>query len=83
MFILTDKLSGGIYAVQNQDMKKTVHIFEEKDDAVRYVEMLNADDYPDELELMEIDTNVVAINCDKYGYNYSIVRKDDLVIPPS
>tara|TARA_B100002019_G_scaffold19544_1_gene15055 strand:- start:286 stop:537 length:252 start_codon:yes stop_codon:yes gene_type:complete len=83
MFILTDKLSGGIYAVQNQDMKKTVHIFEEKDDAVRYVEMLNADDYPDELELMEIDTSVVAINCDKYGYNYSIVRKDDLVIPPS
>ena len=34
------------------------------------------------LELMEIDIDAVAINCDKFGYAYAIVTKDDLILPP-
>ena len=34
------------------------------------------------MELMEIDTEAIAINCEKFGYEYSIVSKDDLVVPP-
>tara|TARA_B100002019_G_scaffold188744_1_gene163007 strand:+ start:2236 stop:2484 length:249 start_codon:yes stop_codon:yes gene_type:complete len=82
MFILTDTNTGGVYAVSNDRDQKTVHIFEEKDDAIRYVEMLKADDYEDELEIMKIDANIVALNCDKYGYHYSVVKKDDLIVPP-
>ena len=32
---------------------------------------------------MEIDVDSVAINCDKFGYAYSIVTKNDLILPPT
>ena len=82
MFVLTDTNSGGIYAVNSKDKIKTVTVFEDRDDAERYVQLLLADDYEDELEIMEVDREVIAINCNNYGYQYSIVTKDDLVIPP-
>jgi hypothetical protein len=82
MFILTDTASGGIYATTDNYDKKVVHIFEQEEDAQRYVAQLVADDYEDELEIMEVDREVIAINCNNYGYQYSIVTKDDLVIPP-
>lgn len=83
MFILSDPKTGGIYAVQSKGLKKTVHIFEQEEDAQRYIDMLNAEDYKDELEILEVDTDIVAMNCNKYGYSYSLVLKNDLVIPPS
>ena len=51
MFILTELTTGGVFAVQdkrNED-KKIVQCFEEKDDAVRYLNLLEGDDYPDTL----------------------------------
>ena len=83
MFILTEKDTGGVYALPNNDNVKTVHMFEQKDDAVRYLEQLKAIDYKRHLELMEIDVDSVAINCDKFGYAYSIVTKNDLILPPT
>ena len=35
MFVLTDKKSGGVYAVNNKDDVKTVHMFQQKEDAQR------------------------------------------------
>tara|TARA_B100000902_G_C26629993_1_gene584008 strand:- start:144 stop:398 length:255 start_codon:yes stop_codon:yes gene_type:complete len=81
MFILTEKRTGGVYAVKNKQDVRTVHMFEQEDDAERYRDLLIAEDSPP-LELMEIDVESVAINCDKFGYSYSIVQKGDLVIPP-
>jgi len=81
MFILTEKRSGGVYAVKNKQDIKTVHMFEQISDAERYRDLLIAEDSP-ALELLEIDVDSVAINCDKFGYAYSIVQKGDLVIPP-
>ena len=40
MFILTEKDTGGVYALPNKENVKTVHMFEQKDDAVRYLEQL-------------------------------------------
>ena len=36
MFILADKDTGGVYAVFDKDRVKTVQVFEEEDDALRY-----------------------------------------------
>tara|TARA_B100001250_G_scaffold87311_1_gene72220 strand:- start:200 stop:460 length:261 start_codon:yes stop_codon:yes gene_type:complete len=83
MFILTEIDTGGVYALPNKENIKTVHMFEQKDDAVRYLDQLKAIDYKRELELMEIDVDSVAINCDKFGYAYSIVTKNDLILPPT
>jgi len=83
MFILTEKDTGGVYALPNKENVKTVHMFEQEDDALRYLEQLEAIDYKRTLELMEIDVDSVAINCDKFGYAYSIVTKNDLILPPT
>jgi len=82
MFILTDKESGGVYAVQTKDSKKTVTMFEEEDDALRYVDLLVAEDYEDELEILEVDQDVVVANCQMHGYFYCIIPSNEFVIPP-
>tara|TARA_B100001939_G_C16829766_1_gene568143 strand:+ start:64 stop:318 length:255 start_codon:yes stop_codon:yes gene_type:complete len=83
MYILTEKRSGGVYAgFDNFDGHKLVQVFEEEDDAQRYLIHLEAQDYPDKLEVMEVDPEVVAINCNKFGYQYTIVSPDDFIIPP-
>lgn len=82
MFILTEKDTGGVYALPNNENVKTVHMFEEEDDAKRYLYQLNEQDYKKKLELLEIDVDAVAINCDKFGYAYAIVTRDDLILPP-
>ena len=83
MYILTDKDTGGVYAVFNKDRVKTVQIFETEDDASRYQELLTADGHNDNLEVLEVDLDVVAINCSNYGYFYTVITKDDIVIPPT
>ena len=83
MFILTDKNTGGVYAVSNKDRVKTVQVFEQEDDAVRYNDLLQADGYHEELEVMEVDPAIVAANCGKYNYYYTIIGKDEFVIPPT
>ena len=45
MFILTQVPNGGVYSVINKDKKKTVQCFEEEDDAVRYIQQLEASSY--------------------------------------
>ena len=44
MFILTEKDTGGVYALPNKENVKTVHMFEQEDDALRYLEQLEAVD---------------------------------------
>ena len=82
MFILTDKETGGVYAVSTKDRKKTVTLFEEEYDALRYVDLLIAEDYEDDLEILEVEKDVVVANCQMHGYFYSIVPKNEFVIPP-
>ena len=37
MFILTEKDTGGVYALPNKENVKTVHMFQQKEDAQRYM----------------------------------------------
>lgn len=83
MYILTDKNTGGVYAVFNKDRIKTVQVFESEEDAVRYNDLLMADGYEEELEILEVDANIVAANCGRYDYYYTIISKDEFVIPPT
>ena len=83
MYILTDKSTGGVYAVFNKDRIKTVQVFESEEDALRYNDLLMADGYSEELEILEVDPNVVAANCDRYNYYYTVISKDEFVIPPT
>ena len=60
-----------------------MQVFEQEDDAVRYNDLLEADGYHEELEVMEVDPAIVAANCGKYNYCYTIIGKDEFVIPPT
>tara|TARA_B100000965_G_scaffold6827_1_gene5347 strand:- start:1961 stop:2212 length:252 start_codon:yes stop_codon:yes gene_type:complete len=81
MFILTEKETGGVYSQKDKNNVRTVVSFVQKDDAERYKTLLEANDYAHPLELMEIDEESVAVNCDNFGYQYSVVSKDELIIP--
>ena len=85
MFILTDKNTGGVYATskpnQPDKSKKVVQVFESEDDATRYMILLEADDFNQELDIMEVDAEIVAMNCGNYGYSYAIIEPTDLLIP--
>tara|TARA_B100002019_G_C21251743_1_gene591522 strand:+ start:1462 stop:1716 length:255 start_codon:yes stop_codon:yes gene_type:complete len=83
MFILTEKKSGGVHAIKDKTNTKTVQVFEERDDAERYCVLLEAKDDKCPWEVMEVDTDIVAMNCDNYGYNYAIIKSDELMIPSS
>ncbi|AIX24464.1 hypothetical protein AAJ62_gp120 [Synechococcus phage ACG-2014g] len=83
MFVLTEKSSGGVYALKNKNEVQTVHVFEIEDDAVRYHEMLIAEGYAKDLEVLEVDPTVVAINCESKGYSYLVISPDELIIPPN
>jgi len=83
MYILVSKKHGGVYAVMNKDGKRTVQIFSQEDDAIRYHGLLEADDFDDQLEIQECDEEQVTQNCAVYGYNYCFIEPDDVVIPPT
>ena len=82
MYLLTDSNSGGVYAVFNKDNVKTVHLFEEEDDVLRYQTLLEADNPDSKLDILEMDPAIVEVNCNNRGYLYTVITKDDLVIPP-
>ncbi len=83
MWILT--ISGredeGAYSVVNEYGEQVLYIFEEEDDAVRYAIMLENLNYP-EMHVIEVDEKMVIRTCEYYQYNYAIITKDDLVVPP-
>ena len=82
MFILTQRNSGGVHATKDKTNTKTVQVFEEEDDAVRFLTQLEAKPNNKEpWEVMEVDTDIIAMNCDNYGYNYAIIKADELIIP--
>ena len=83
MFVLLYKKTGGVYAVRDDDhTERVVQIFLDKDDAVRYYQMLKADNYPRRLSVQEIEEEQVKENCTMHGYAFSFISPDDFVIPP-
>ena len=82
MFILLDKKTGGVYAVNDENGGKVVQIFVDKDDADRYYSLLQADDYKRPLDVTEVDEQIVISNCTAQNYNYVFIQPDQLVVHP-
>ena len=82
MFVLTDKKSGGIYSILNKDKQKTVQCFEEKDDCRRYLDLLVANGTEHELLVLEVEDEMIEVNCGTHGYHYMIIPPEELVVPP-
>lgn len=83
MFILAikDKEDEGAYSVEDDDGEKALYLFVDKDDAERYIGLLEADDYP-EMTAVEVEDEKAIKTCEAYGYHYVIITPNEFVIPP-
>ena len=83
MYILTIKGHEQVadYAVADDDGEKSLYLFEEEDDALRYSGLLEAEDYPP-MVVVEIEDKLAIQTCMVYNYRYVIITEDDFVIPP-
>lgn len=83
MYIITiyGKEEEGAYAVVNSDGDQVLYIFEEEDDAARFAMMLEENDYP-EMNVLEIEKDAIITACEMHDYQYAIITKNDIVIPP-
>ena len=83
MFILTieGKEREGAYAVADKGGGQILYLFEEEDDADRYAMMLEDEGYPD-MNVVEVDEYLMMKTCHMHGYEYAIITRNDIVIPP-
>ena len=83
MYILTIKgqEQEGAYSVSDDDGERSLYLFEEEDDALRYGGLLEAEDYPP-MDVVEIPNELAIQTCMVYNYKYVIITEDDFVIPP-
>ena len=70
----------GIHTVQVGDRNKIL-MFQEKDDALRFAMMLEAQDFP-EATVEDIDSEEVEAFCRKANYDWEIIEPGKLAIPP-
>ena len=83
MYILAlqGKENEGAYAVNTDKDKPLVYMFLDKDDAVRYAGLLEAEDFP-EMSVVEVSDRVIIQTCVAHGHEYYVVTPDDIVVPP-
>ena len=83
MFILAveGKEVEGAYSVRNDDGEQVLYIFELMDDAVRYAMQLEEIGFP-EMNVMEVEDEIMIKTCEIHDHCYTIITKDDVVIPP-
>ena len=75
------KENEGAYAIDGEQGKRLVYMFLDKDDAIRYAGLLEADDFPD-MSVVEVNDQEIIEACVKHGHEYFVVTPDDIVIPP-
>jgi len=83
MFILTiyGKETQGAYSVTDEEGEQILYLFDEEDDAMRYAMMLEEEGSPD-MHVIEVESDIMIKTCEMHDYKYSIITKNDLVIPP-
>ena len=83
MFILTidGNEAEGAYSVATDEGEQVLYLFEDEDDAIRYALLLEDQDFP-EMHVIEVDGKVVIKTCEMHDYRYSVITKNDIVIPP-
>lgn len=75
-----------VYSVRAEPEEPNVLIFQEKEDAERYVIMLREDegydeDRTNEIGVLEVPLEVVIQVLDVKGHSYIFIKPDDLFIP--
>jgi hypothetical protein len=82
MWLLTEEgKREGAYAIKDIAGEKVLILFEQEDDAERYVMHLEDTDKA-VMEVVEVDEEVAIKACEMYNYKYSIITSNDFVIPP-
>ena len=70
----------GAYSVDREGLK-TLYLFVDKDDAIRYARLLEANDYP-LMDAVEVEEDEAISTCMKYNHPYYVITPDQIVIPP-
>tara|TARA_B100000925_G_scaffold212178_1_gene161911 strand:+ start:392 stop:658 length:267 start_codon:yes stop_codon:yes gene_type:complete len=83
LYIITlQNQPSGIYSVFSDNGNRIIPLFEQKDDAMRYLFQLEeVDDTPD-LEIVEADNEIIIAACRTQGQKFSIITPDDFIVPP-
>ena len=82
MFVITLKdHPQGIFSVFDEKEIRIVPLFEDPDDAVRYVMQLSEQDEDIELQIVDVEPEQIIHACRAQGQKYSIITKDDFIIP--
>ena len=83
MFVITLKdHPQGIFSVFDEEEDRIVPLFEQADDAMRYVMQLSEDEENPDLQVMNVEPEQIIQACRSQGQRYSIISADDLIIPP-
>ena len=82
MYILAlkGKEEAGAYSI-DKDGNKTLYLFVDKDAAIRYAGLLEANDYP-LMSAVEVSADEAIGTCKKYNHPYYVIEPDQIVIPP-
>ncbi len=82
MFVLAlkGKEDEGAYSVE-EETGKTLYLFVDKDDAMRYAGLLEADDYP-LMSVVEVSEREAIGACIERNHPYFVITPDQIVIPP-
>ena len=83
MFILTVEgaETEGAYSVTADNGEQVLYLFEDEDDAIRYALLLEDQNFP-EMHVIEVDGKMVIKTCEMHDYRYSVITRNDIVIPP-
>ena len=81
LLAVSGKEDSGAYAANDRFGQKVLYLFVEEDDAERFAMMLEDMGYP-EMSIIEVEDRSAVQICEHNGYRYSIITKDDIVIPP-
>ena len=83
MFVITLKgHPSGIFSVFDEQDERIVPLFEDIDDAVRYVMQLGEDEGNPDLQVINVKPDEIIQACRIQGQKYSIITTDDFIIPP-
>ena len=83
MFLLASENSSGAYAVTDAEGDNVLFLFEEEDDAERYLMLLHENNPKHQkLSVVEVDDELALKACDAYNYKYAVIGPEDIVIPP-
>ena len=85
MYIITieGKNDEGAFSLKNEHGYQILCIFEEEDDAERYVMQLNETGKYPKMEAYEVDDDIILNACEMHGYEYTVITKNDIIVPPS